>query len=338
LSGAVVMSETFWLVGRRGVFRAVLRAGCVVVFWLAVFSASQAGAQGLLGIMRSDVRAPSGSSSDDDDDDHRSRGHGHHHHRHDYHDDDSFFGEFFGEFFGSLAFYTVTSPWWAPPAALEDSYDVELFFPRFPYDDAPGCMAVCILPAVVPEDPMNSDPYNPQMGPVDFSLPPPGMKRWSARLRGEFATDNNHLERIGGHLLLSTSSRWGLDTEMSFLEERLSGRARDQLWLGDCNLVFRFAQDEHMQWRTGIGFNWLDDPVATDFGFNFTYGFDWFPARPWVVSSTIDWGTLGRAEQFRFRTTAGVLLWGLESYVGYEYYDLDRTQMNMLIGGVRVWF
>jgi len=138
--------------------------------------------------------------------------------------------------------------------------------------------------------------------------------------------------------MFGLSARFGLDTEMSFLEENLPDGGRDQLWLGDCNLVFRFAQSEHVQWRTGIGFNWLDDPAETDFGFNFTYGFDWFPARPWVVSSTIDWGTLGRAEQFRFRTTAGALLWGLESYVGYEYYDLDRTQMNMLIGGVRVWF
>ncbi|HUT13514.1 MAG TPA: hypothetical protein VMY42_23705 [Thermoguttaceae bacterium] len=328
------MSETLWSAGRRAVLRAAVHARCVAVFWLVALGASTACAQGLLGTMREDVRAPSSGSSsdgDDDDDDHRDHSRGYHGH---HHDDDSIFGEFFG----TLAFYTVTSPWWAPPAAMGDSYDVELFFPRFPYDHTPGYMAISNQPVAVPEDPMKFDPYNPELGPVDFSRPLPGMRTWSARLRGEFATDNNHLERIGGHLLLSTSSRWGLDTEMSFLEESLSGGGRDRLWLGDCNLVFRFAQSEHVQWRTGIGFNWLDDPAATNFGFNFTYGMDWFPARPWVVSSTLDWGTLGRAEQFRFRTTAGVLLRGLESYVGYEYYDLDRTQMNMLIGGVRVWF
>lgn len=125
---------------------------------------------------------------------------------------------------------------------------------------------------------------------------------------------------------------------MSYLQENLPGGGHNQLWLGDCNVVFRFAQSEHMQWRTGLGFNWLDDPRQTDFGFNFTYGVDWFPRKPWVFSADVDWGNLGRAEQFRFRTTAGVLLWGIESYVGYEYYDLDSTQDNRLIGGVRIWF
>jgi hypothetical protein len=48
--------------------------------------------------------------------------------------------------------------------------------------------------------------------------------------------------------------------------------------------------------RTGLGFNWLDDPIDTNFGFNFTYGADLFPRRPWVLSATIDWGTLGEAE------------------------------------------
>ena len=93
-----------------------------------------------------------------------------------------------------------------------------------------------------------------------------------------------------------------------------------------------------MQWRTGFGFNWLDDPVDTDFGFNFTYGADWYPARPWVLSATLDWGTLGHAELFRFHTTAGVLVNRVETYIGYKYLDIDRTQTNSLLAGVRIWF
>ena len=41
---------------------------------------------------------------------------------------------------------------------------------------------------------------------------------------------------------------------------------------------------------------------------------------------------------FRFQTSAGVILNRLETYVGYEYYDIDRTQTNALIAGVGVWF
>ncbi len=71
---------------------------------------------------------------------------------------------------------------------------------------------------------------------------------------------------------------------------------------------------------------------------NFTYGVDFFPKRPWVVSSTLDWGTLGHTDLFRFQTSAGLILNRLETYVGYEYFDLGRTQTNSLIGGVRIWF
>ncbi len=47
---------------------------------------------------------------------------------------------------------------------------------------------------------------------------------------------------------------------------------------------------------------------------------------------------LGHAELFRFRATAGVVVHGVEVYAGYQYLDIDRTQTNGLVGGVRVWF
>ena len=137
---------------------------------------------------------------------------------------------------------------------------------------------------------------------------------------------------------MTTRSRFGLDTETSYLEERLAGGAHDALWIGDCNVVYRFAQNERAQFRTGIGFNWLDDPIDTNFGFNFTYGADFFLKRPWVLSATLDWGTLGEAELFRVRTTGGLVVYGVEVYAGYEYLDIDAMQTNMIIGGVRIWF
>ncbi len=81
-----------------------------------------------------------------------------------------------------------------------------------------------------------------------------------------------------------------------------------------------------------------DDPAETNFGFNFTYGVDFFPVRPWVLSSTVDWGTLGRSGLFRFQATAGAVVHRVETYAGYEYLDLGSTQVNSLIGGVRIWF
>jgi len=209
--------------------------------------------------------------------------------------------------------YTITSPIWGPCAAVGDDYSVEYTFPRFPYGGGrPGYMRI----------------------PVDAE---PG-RRFAGRLRVDYADNFDDLERIGGRLLLSTSTRFGLDTGMSRFEESLHGGAYDHLWLGNLNVVYRFAQSPRSQWRIGLGMNWLDDPIDTDYGFNFTYGFDFFPRRPWVFSTEIDWGTLGHAELFHFRTTAGAILGPVESYVGYEYWDIDRAQSNALLAGVRVWF
>jgi hypothetical protein len=87
-----------------------------------------------------------------------------------------------------------------------------------------------------------------------------------------------------------------------------------------------------------LGANWLDDQQETNLGFNFTYGADFFPGNPWVVSSAIDWGTLGHAGLFRFRVTGGAVFHGIEVYTGYEYLDIERTDSNALVTGLRFWF
>lgn len=316
----------------RGLVRSPLWRATVALLVLlpSACGLSAARGEGLLDTIRNDVRgltlggsSSSDSSSDSDDDHHRHR----RHYDDRYDDDDRFYGYIIFES-GKLAFYALTSPFWGPHAALDE---VDVYFPRYPYDHVPGymmgdpCLPYDEDPACA-ADPLRTDRW------------PARPRTWAARLRMEYADEFNDTERVSGHLLLTTKSRLGLDTETSYYQEQLPGGRQDELWLGDCNVVFRFAQNEHAQFRTGLGFNWLDDPVQTDFGFNFTYGADLFPRRPWVLSSTIDWGTLGEAELFRFRATAGVIVYGVEVYTGYEYLDIDTTQMNGIMGGVRIWF
>jgi len=224
---------------------------------------------------------------------------------------DGYFGGFL-----LLSGACITSPIWAPIGALDDTYTQTFFFPRFPYDDTPGHLFPC------PES--NSG------------------RPWSGRLNVDYLEPFGDVSGINGRLLLSTSSRFGLDTEASHFEERRSHGAFDSLWIGDANLVFRFAQSEKAEFRTGLGFNWLhypgEDAAMSDFGFNFTYGADFFPRKPWVLSADLDAGNLGRAGLFRFRATGRVMLRSVEVYTGYEYLDIGRTHFNMLLAGVRVWF
>lgn len=212
---------------------------------------------------------------------------------------------------GYLAGAVVTSPFWVPHQMLGDDLSTSFSFARFPYADGTGYAT-------------RGDPS--------------GARFWSAQFAADYATTFNDLDSIGGRFVLNTSSRFGFDGSGKHFEEHLSGGRHDALWLGDANLVYCFAQNGQMQWRTGLGVNWLDDARRADVGFNFTYGFDWFPRRPWVVSTEIDWGSLGRSSLFHFRSTVGVIYNRFEAYTGYEYYDFDRVQTNALIGGVRVWF
>jgi hypothetical protein len=254
---------------------------------------------------------------------------------------------FAGLVVGAIA---VTTPYWLPRALLDDE-DSEAFFARFPYDNAPGFLisddwcsgftAEKVLAETLAEKPAGTDPGDPTKPPqgslVSLGIDP-SARRWGGQFRADYADEFDNLTAVGGRLVLESTSRWGVDTSAHYLREQLSGGGYDHLTLGDCNLVYRFAQGKRGEMRMGLGANWMNDASRTDLGFNFTYGGDFFPRKPWVLSSEIDWGTLGRAGLFRFRTTGGVIWNRFESYIGYEYLDIGATQSNFLIGGVRVWF
>jgi hypothetical protein len=206
----------------------------------------------------------------------------------------------------------VATPIWVPHALLGDDFRDPTGYHASPYDGAP-----C----------------------YDLSNDRAAAARpLAARLDVDYLNTFNRVDSIGGHLLVETASRFGLDASVDHFEERLRSGGRDRLELGDCNLVYRFAQSDRAEFRAGLGLNWMSDSCGGDVGFNFTYGVDLYPRKPWVLSSTIDCGTLGQAGLFRFRTTAGVVFHGVETFAGYEYTDIGRTHWNALIAGLRFWF
>ncbi len=306
----------------------------VTLIWGTACIPEQVCAAGLLSSLRKDVRSSgsgssSGSSSDDDDDGHYG---GHHHHD----DCDDHHNGFFSELFGEMFFWTITSPFWGPVISLEDPYEPGGSFAKFPYADcAEGSMLF---------SPVFCDCRASLIGDAESPVHMPDCighqrtKTFSGRFTAEWAEQPSDLSRIGGRLQLITASRFGLDAQIDWLREPATGPIQDELRLGDCNVVYRFAQNERAQFYTGVGFNWLDDPIDTNFGFNFTYGADFFPAKPWVLSSSFDWGKLGNAGLFRFRTTAGVMVDRVEVFAGYEYLDIGSTQINTYVTGVRLWF
>ncbi len=230
-----------------------------------------------------------------------------------------------------LTAFTVTSPFWVPHSLLGDDFSVPGAFSRFPYEDEQGYMVLGTRGESCPAN------WRCIFGDC-FNTGPSPPRSWAGRLQCDWGADLGNVERTSSHLLLSTMSRVEFDAQADYFRETMSGNRYDDLWMGDCNLVYRFAQSANAQFRAGLGFNWLADDVDADFGFNSTYQFDVFPYPPWVLSTELDWGTLGSAELFRFRSTVGVTVHGFEVYMGYEYLDIDRLHDNAVLSGVRLWF
>ena len=284
-------------------------AVCVLASGIVLSMAENAKAQGDLFRARQVVR-----SGADDDDDHRKHRHRHYDDCDD--DDDSIWGELLFDLFGEVAFEVccnvATSPFWGPHQVVDQGYDVPGRFYHHPYDrGVDGLMEIGC-----------------------YDCPPSHLTRFDV----EYALDFDDLERVAGNVLWEHSSRIGVDASVNFFQEDLGLLGDDQLWIGDANVVYRFAQCENFVMRAGVGVNWLADDVRGDAGINFTYGADWFPAEPLVVSTVVDWGTLGDAEIFHGRATVGIVREHVEIYTGYDYYDIDGVGLGTVIAGLRVWF
>jgi hypothetical protein len=219
---------------------------------------------------------------------------------------------------GMVAGAVITAPFWGPSVWIGDNYHEPGYFPHYPYQYEQGFMMIG-----PPEAEGLAGPREPRI--------------WSLQARKEFGTNFSGLEWVAGHGLFETTSRFGGDSDLHYITEQIAPRRHDDLWLGDANLVFRFAQSERLVMRSGMGFNFLSDSHATNFGVNFTYGGDFFPVRPFVVSGEMDLGTLGHTHQYHVRGSVGVIWWLAEAYIGYDYDDFGHTQIAGMVSGVRLW-
>lgn len=273
-----------------------------LLFVVLGFGLGSRAGDGRLADVRSEINEPEHGSSDDDGcESGRWR------------DDDDDDVSFFGQLIGPSVLFAVTSPWAVPMYVLKDDNSITASFPAAPYTDGnPGYL-------------------------VPAGNAPELTRDWAGRLTLEVGSDFDNLGLAGGRLQLDSARRFGLDSSWTRLTEDVFG-GQDELWIGDANLVYRFAQSEAAQFYTGLGVNWAADHGDGDLGFNFTYGADWFPARPWVLSAQLDLGTLGEASLFHTSATLGLLLDRFELFTGVDYLNLEGNSLPGAITGLRVWF
>ena len=232
---------------------------------------------------------------------------------------DSFIGEDVSDAIGLAVIGAISMPLALPISIAEDKYRTKAYFPGYPYQD--NSTGYLMLDRSSQHEPITSEPFS-----------------YSIQSSIEYTYYSNEISKIGNRFLVDTTSRFGIDGEFSYWKESLPGNANDNFWAGDTNVIFRFAQAESFQMRTGLGLNWLSDNLGSDFGFNFTYKGDFFPIDPLVISAELDLGKIGSSNLSHVRITTGMNFRHAEVFVGYDHFRLGETEFDGFISGLRIWF
>jgi len=162
---------------------------------------------------------------------------------------------------------------------------------------------------------------------------------WGGRAWFEYGMRTDGVERWTGQLLVERASGLGLDVNWNtYLEDLGPGLGHDRLDMGELNLLLGFGRKRRAQWRAGVGFNWLDDAVQTDYGWNTTLQLDVYPVQPLIVSGQVDYGQIRHADMFHGAVTAGVIWRRWELFAGYDYRRIGHVDLEGPMFGARVWF
>jgi hypothetical protein len=233
-----------------------------------------------------------------------------------------------GEAWAPLLLAGVLAPYHVPRALLKDDSRTDGYFLPWPYaEDEPGYMCL-----------ERGGALKSERSSTGALLSDLEAESWSGRLSLENGNDFSGLNRLNGTLFLDTTLRLGLRTSWHYFNEALDGGRHDDLVLGDTNLTFRFAQHEQAQVYAGLGFRTLAGPGQTHWGWNFTYGADFYPVKPLVISTLLDVGSVGAAGVFHVRATAGLVYERWEVFGGYDFLRIGSVNLQGPLVGVRLWF
>lgn len=162
--------------------------------------------------------------------------------------------------------------------------------------------------------------------------------RWTGRFRAEYGDNFDDTNHIRGNLIVNSGLPIGFDTEFAYRHDDVRRRGTNHLWTGDFNFIYRFGKIRNAEIRAGLGVNWLTGGNSTEVGFNSTYGVDIYLARPWIISTSFDWGTLGSESLFHFRITGGLDFGRFEIFAGYDFYEIGNLERKNIVAGLGMWF
>jgi hypothetical protein len=178
--------------------------------------------------------------------------------------------------------------------------------------------------------------------PYPYSEPGGSPRTWrlDATAEGAYAFNDTARTQVGlrifsGALELSASAnlflaRYGTGATVF-------GTAVETAWLGDVggSLASPTADGVHFHYGGGVLY-WNNSGQAATGGYG-SYGIDFFPTNPVIISTVAKVGGLGGEWYFDLRGTAGVSLGQIEAYVGYSYQRVAGVSLGGPLMGIRMW-
>jgi hypothetical protein len=211
----------------------------------------------------------------------------------------------------------VVSPFYVPYSVLRDDLHNVAWFLHYPYEnDRPGYL------------------WAPQSSVYDHE----GLGGLAVRLSVEDGNDFHGLNRVGGRLFVDTNGRFGLQARGHFYHEDVMPGQTEDLFLGSTEVTFRFAQSDRASFFVGAGARVSDHDRRARCGCNFTYGADFYPVKPLILSLSLDAGNLGSDGVLNVRGTAGLVFDRFEFFAGYDYLLIGSVDLQGALAGLRLWF
>jgi hypothetical protein len=134
-----------------------------------------------------------------------------------------------------------------------------------------------------------------------------------------------------------TPVRLELDATLHGLLEPLPDASVDRATFGNAHLAIRFAQNEHVQFRTGLGYQQYADAQGVEPGIDFSYGFEAELGAHMILDVEGDLGSAGHAFVWQARATLGAMIGPVEVYGGYDHIEIGDVPLGGPAVGIRAW-
>jgi hypothetical protein len=234
---------------------------------------------------------------------------------------------------GALAlYYILLSPWVGPHAALEPGERGRPVFEDYPY--AHGSNGLLRYP-----EPVHDEETDGESESGERVRPGPPLSGKSVagqvRVEGGYILGGVYRGGMGGRLMIP--GRLEVDLNVNGLAEPLPDGSVDRATFGNAHVGVRFAQNEQVQFRTGLGYQQFADAMGVEPGFDFSYGFDAQLGARLILGISGNLGSAGHAFVGQVRGSLGIMIDRFEIYAGYDHISIGDVPLGGPAAGIRAW-